>query len=78
MARSDIVVRLQLPEGALSGRQRIALTTRADLLAQESALVCERRITWQGRLGELGDYGLSGGSAADRRLIVEAMARLET
>lgn len=55
-----------------------ALTTRADLLAEEAALVEERGINWRGRLAELGSfYGRSGGSALDRRLIIEAMARLE-
>jgi hypothetical protein len=57
--------------------QRLALVSRADLLAEEAALVVERRLTWSGRLAELGDYGRSGGSAADRRLIVEAMAAME-
>lgn len=62
---------------SLTAGHIFALTTRADLLAEEAALVCERSINWRGRLHELGDYGTRGGSAMDRRLIVEAMARLE-
>lgn len=61
----------------LSRAHAVALTTRADLLAEEAALVLERRISWRGRLAELGDYGTSGGSASDRRAIVEGLARLE-
>jgi hypothetical protein len=63
--------------GDVTKSQRFALVTRADLLAEEAALVAERRITWRGRLRELGDYGTRGGSAADRRSIVEALAALE-
>lgn len=61
----------------LSRRQAIALTTRADLLEEEAALVAERGITWAGRLAGLSGYGYSGGSAADRRQIVEGMVALE-
>lgn len=64
-------------DGRVTREQRIALTTRADLLAEEAALVVEQRITWAGRLAQLGDYGTRGGSAADRRQIIEAMASLE-
>lgn len=54
-----------------------ALTERADLLAEEAKLVCERGISWRGRLNELGDYGRAGGSALDRRTIVEYLAAVE-
>lgn len=57
--------------------QQRALVTRPDLLAAEALIVSERRIKWAGRLVELGCYGTSGGSAADRRRIIEAMAALE-
>lgn len=62
---------------SLSRSRQLALVTRADLLASEATLVSERSITWVGRAAELGDYGCAGGSAMDRRLIVEAMADLE-
>lgn len=55
-----------------------ALLDRADLLAEEAELVSERGINWRGRMKELGTYGLSGGSASDRRSIVQFMAALET
>lgn len=61
----------------MTNAHRAALVTRADLLAEEAALIEERGITWRGRLAELGGYGRTGGSAADRRAIVEAMAALE-
>ena len=57
--------------------QRFALTTRPDLLAEEAKHVSESNLNWRGRLRELGDYGRTGGSAGDRRLIVEALAALE-
>lgn len=68
-----------LPRTAnLTPDQRRALTTRADLLAAEAAIVRESRRTWAGRLAGLGDYGrFGGGSSLDRRLVVEAMAALE-
>lgn len=62
---------------SLSRAQIVALTTRSDLLEAECAQVRRRRISWRGRLAEMGDYGRGGGSAADRRLIIEAMAALE-
>lgn len=61
----------------LTKSQRWALTTRADLLAEEAAIVVERKITWAGRARELADSGRSGVSAMDRRLLVEAMAAIE-
>lgn len=61
----------------MTREQRWALVNRPDLLAAEAALKVERRQTWTARLRELGDFGKCGGSAADRRLIVEAMAALE-
>ena len=55
-----------------------ALTVRADLLEAECRSVRERRLTWRGRLKEMGEYGaVGGGSAADRRAIVEFMASVE-
>lgn len=62
---------------SLTRSQILALTTRADLLEEEAATIRRRRISWRGRLAELGTYGRSGGSAADRRAIVEALASLE-
>lgn len=54
------------------------MTTRPDLLRSEAEIVRDRRITWAGRLAELGEFGrFGGGSALDRRLIVEGMAELE-
>lgn len=61
----------------LTAAQRHALATRADLLAEECRIKMMDRVTWAGRLAALGDYGSTGGSAADRRLIVEAMAAIE-
>ena len=61
----------------LSHSERWTLVHRPDLLAEEASLVAERGINWRGRLADLGGYGRSGGSAGDRRLIVEAMAKLE-
>lgn len=62
----------------LTEAQRLTLTRRNDLLAREAELVRDQRITWRGRLAQMGDYGsFGGGSATDRRLIVEAMAALE-
>ena len=61
----------------LTRSQILALTTRADLLAEEAEEIQRRRISWRGRLRELGDYGTTGGSAADRRAIIEALAGLE-
>ena len=54
------------------------LVDRPDLLAEEAKIVSERRLTWRGRLREFGDYGTTGGSAADRRAIVEALAQMES
>jgi hypothetical protein len=54
-----------------------ALVTRPDLVAKEAELVSASNRNWRGRLHDLGDYGRSGGSAADRRRIVEAFAALE-
>lgn len=54
-----------------------ALTQRPDLLAEEAHRVYRNGLTWRGRFKQLGSYGTSGGSAADRRAIVEYMARLE-
>lgn len=57
---------------------RRALITRTDLLEEECRIVRARRQTWAGRLYDLGDdFGRSGGSSLDRRLIVEAMTSLE-
>jgi len=53
------------------------LLQRPDLLADEAHIVATRRVTWGGRLAQIGDYGTSGGSAADRRSIIETMAALE-
>lgn len=64
-------------QSSLSRSQILALTTRADLLEEEAAEVRRRRISWRGRLAELGNYGTTGGSAADRRAIIEALASLE-
>lgn len=64
-------------QSALTRSQIMALTTRADLLEEEAATIRRRRISWRGRLRELGSYGTTGGSAADRRAIVEALAALE-
>lgn len=50
--------------------QLYALTTRADLLRDEADLIRHQGITWKGRAGQLHDCG--------RRLVVEAMAALET
>lgn len=62
----------------LTEAQRQALTTRPDLLEAEACKVRQSRKTWAGRLADLGDYGKhGGGSAGDRRLVVEAMAALE-
>lgn len=61
----------------ITRHQAIALSTRADLVEKECHIVIERRISWRGRLAELGDYGNSGGSSADRRAIVEAFAAME-
>lgn len=69
--------RVLLHQDSLTDSQILALTTRADLLGEEAAEVQRRGISWRGRLRELGDYGTSGGSAADRRAIVEALAALE-
>ena len=66
-----------LRHDSLTAGHIFALTTRADLLAEEAALVAVGAINWRGRLRQLGDYGTRGGSAMDRRLIIEAMARLE-
>lgn len=57
--------------------QQVALTTRSDLLAAEAKCVSRDQVTWAGRLAALGDYGTTGGSAADRRRIVEALAAIE-
>lgn len=55
-----------------------ALTRRADLLASEAGIVSSAKMTWAGRLRSLGtDYGRSGGSAADRRAVIEAMVAIE-
>lgn len=62
----------------VSVAQARAMTTRPDLLRSEAEIVRDRRITWNGRLAEMGDYGFGGGSALDRRLIIEGMAALET
>jgi hypothetical protein len=61
----------------LTRDQRCALVTRADLVASEAELVSSQHLTWAGRLAQLAGYGRSGGSALDRRLIVEAFAALE-
>lgn len=61
----------------LTRSQVFAMSTRADLVAEEAETVRRRRISWRGRLSELGDYGTSGGSASDRRAIVEAFAAME-
>ncbi|MBJ7469667.1 MAG: hypothetical protein JHD16_00115 [Solirubrobacteraceae bacterium] len=54
------------------------LTRRADLLADEAQTHSRRpSIGWTGRLEELGEYGRSGGSAADRRQIIETLAAIE-
>lgn len=54
------------------------LTRRADLLAEEARIVAGGLgMTWANRLRDLGDYGRSGGSAADRRQIVETLAAIE-
>jgi len=66
-----------MSQTTLTAGHIVALTTRSDLLAEEAALVAAGSINWRGRLRQLGDYGTRGGSAMDRRLIVEAMARLE-
>lgn len=58
----------------LTAAQRFALSSRTDLLAAEAALVSERRITWAGRFAEMRDFGRAGGSAMDRRLVIEGMA----
>lgn len=58
--------------------QARALVNRLDLLSDEVALVHRQRITWESRLAQLGEsYGTSGGSAADRRRLIEAMAAAE-
>lgn len=54
-----------------------ALVTRADLLEAECRVRQAEGVTWAGRARALRDYGRSGGSAMDRRLLVEAMAELE-
>ena len=54
-----------------------ALVERSDLLEAEASLHQESGLTWAGRLNQLGSYGTSGGSAGDRRLIVEALTILE-
>lgn len=54
-----------------------ALVHRPDLLATEAKIVSDRNITWVGRLRDLDSYGRSGGSAMDRRMIVEFMAEIE-
>lgn len=56
-----------------------SLFERPDLLAKEALLVSSHHINWRGRLAMLGDdYGSTGGSALDRRAIIEFMAALET
>jgi hypothetical protein len=54
-----------------------ALIERADLLEQAAARKQEMRLNWRGMLADLGDYGRTGGSAADYRSIVEYLAALE-
>ncbi len=61
----------------LTREQTFILTTRPDLVAAECLIVSERGINWNGRAKELGRYGTSGGSAADRRTIVETFAAME-
>jgi hypothetical protein len=61
----------------LTRAQAQAMATRSDLLKAECQLVSERRVTWAGRLRETQGMGCTGGSSADRRLIIEAMARIE-
>lgn len=54
------------------------LTRRTDLLADEAEMIAENLgKTWADRLRDLGDYGRAGGSAADRRQIVQTMAYIE-
>lgn len=54
------------------------LTRRTDLLAEEAEMIVENLgKTWADRLRDLGDYGRSGGSAADRRQIIETLAHIE-
>lgn len=53
------------------------LVERSDLLAEEAAKVAASGRNWRGRLADLGDYGTSGGSASDRRRIVEVLAAIE-
>lgn len=61
----------------LTRSQQFALVTRPDLVASEAQIVSDEGINWKGRLAMLGDYGTRGGSAGDRRLIVEAFAAME-
>jgi len=54
------------------------LTRRADLLTEEAKVVGGALgMTWGERLRDIGDYGRSGGSAADRRQIIETLAAIE-
>jgi hypothetical protein len=67
-----------MPDPGMTAAHKRALLSRADLLAAESAIVSERHINWHGRLAEMGSYGKhDGGSAGDRRAVVEAMCALE-
>lgn len=61
----------------LTHSERWALVNRADLLESECAVVREQRINWHGRKRQTEGMGRGGGSALDRRLIIEAMAKLE-
>jgi hypothetical protein len=54
-----------------------ALTQRADLLESECAIKQDMGLTWNGRREQMRGTGQSGGSALDRRLIIEAMAIIE-
>jgi hypothetical protein len=64
-----------MPE--ITRAQAQALVSRSDLLSAECHAKTVQRLNWHGRLSRLEGYGVSGGSAGDRKLIVEALASLE-
>jgi hypothetical protein len=69
----ETTVLIQLPRDMVN-----ALLDRSDLLESECEIVQEERITWNGRKRMMSGFGTTGGSSADRMLIIDAMALIET